>query len=164
MCLFQPIKDCLHHYSEGKDYKKQASENATAYMTASLIYGEHAGKHYAYGESIIKRMALAAVGTFALIGLSSGIGLTVGAVTIGAIVSLPTTLIAAGALGMYYGTVAIITSLATASFANLVLGLLSLAAGYFSIQHYMIKSFGILESYLAQKPPQLRNDLTYLNG
>lgn len=150
MC-FQPIRDCMFHLKMGNDFSSRVPGAKTqvdlGQATTGLVNQSNAQRNYNYAASIIFRVALAAIGTFALINSAPAIALAVGA-----LVSLPTTLIAVGAMGMYYGTAGVIASLATGSFATLGMGLLALAGGYLCIQNYMIFRFGILELCLPKTP------------
>lgn len=143
MCLFQPIKDCKQHFSTGREY-----ENSEPSLKKSV---ERAHEHYSYAASILVRVAAAALGAFILINTTA----PAIALTLGVMISLPTTMIAVGSLGMYYGYVAVVAALATESFAALGIGLLSLAAGYFCIQNYMFKNCGIVEIRLPQAPTDI---------
>jgi len=68
---------------------------------------------------------------------------------IGAVISLPATLIAAGSIGIGWGVAMTILGLAYGAFATAGAGLLALAAGVIAIQKHKALRIGIAELCLA---------------
>jgi len=128
----QPLVDVLGHCAVNSNYRDHGLTH-------------RANQHAALALSTLARIALAAVGAIALAGSHFGI-----ACAIGAIVSLPATMIAAGSLGVYYGIAAIVASASTGSFATLGVGLLTFGVGYSAMQNYMALPIGLSEQCLAQ--------------
>jgi len=153
MCSFlcpQPLQDVLVHGELGGYYSSKASTKSH-FPGAGLVVklsDDEAEKHGAFAASILARIILAAIGAFALVGAAT----PAIACAIGAVVSIPATLIAAGSFGVYWGVATIVASASTGSFATLGTGLLALAGGWIAIQKYMILPIGIAELALPKKP------------
>lgn len=140
MCIFRPIKDCRTHFIAGR-HAEQAEPGL-------LVNARLAHRHYAYAMSILVRVAAAAAGVFLLLSTPSPLI----ALTLGALISLPTAMMALGGTAMYLGYLDVIASLANGSFATLGLGLVTLAAGYYCIQRYNVIQCGLIENRLPEAP------------
>lgn len=129
MCL-QPLVDIAVSCGVGACFESQVEQPNE----------RSKGATFCLGVATVIRIALAVAGVFTLMNSAP-----VFALVVGALVSLPATMIAVGSLGMYYGSAAVIASLATGSFATLGYGLLSIGLGYGAIQYYRTIPIGIIE-------------------
>lgn len=151
MCFLQPIRDCQLHFALGKEYRKEAIRVTEPHdETLPPIFGDMSKTHLAYGGTLLIRISIAAAAFFSLVNASAVSTALV--LTAGAIVSLPTALIATGALAMYYGSIAVITALASGTFATIATGLLCLATGALCLRFYMEERVGLIEKILPNDP------------
>ena len=93
------------------------------------------------------RTALAAAGILAIVHTGGSVGV---ALCLGAVVSLPATLLAVGGYAAYVGVMLAVNSVALSSFGVLGLGLASTLAGWVILNSYNKWNIGIVDSYVIQ--------------
>ena len=90
----------------------------------------------------VMRVALAVIGIVSVVCFRASLPVSF---ILGGVISLPSVALAGGVCLLYYGSAAIIGSIASGSLSALVVGFMSLAGGYFCLENYDVIDLGFLE-------------------
>lgn len=162
--MIGPFEDCSKHFDLYVHHKEWAS-NPQLYANQSIYEAEkprHTNDLAAHGwyvVSLLIRVGIAAIGVIVAMNVPTATALAMAA--FGTLISLPTTLIAAGGFAVCYGvySVALILLAGTAGGASGALGLLGIVGGLTVLHNYMAfkpmgNQVGVLEACMPERPPR----------